>query len=363
MYFNYPFNSKNLNAKQKTIKQNVVRFLVFILFFILLLAKPANVNAGIISFVSDLFSNQTKDEFEEKTINSQNIALLHTTASVNLNSTIKNEDTAIVSDTSLLSETGPSGTIADISEPSFSGQISIYVVREGDTLSDIAKMFNVTINTIVWANEIKGGKLQIGQTLAILPVPGIKYTIKSGDTVKSVAKKFKADVEEIINYNNLSSGILVAVGQDIIIPDAEIIMTSNTLTPPKTDTKKKPPRGTNGPVYEGYYLKPVNIGRRSQGLHGYNGIDFAAPIGTPIYSSAPGVILISKTEGWNGGYAQYIVIQHDNGTQTLYGHLSKNYVSSGVAVSRGEIIGAVGNTGNSTGPHLHFEIRGAHNPF
>ena len=83
--------------------------------------------------------------------------------------------------------------------------------------------------------------------------------------------------------------------------------------------------------------------------------------GTP--SAAGGQVIIAKASGWNGGYGSYIVIKHTNGTQTLYGHLSRVDVTVGESVAQAETIGAIGNTGKSTGPHLHFEVRGGKNPF
>jgi murein DD-endopeptidase MepM/ murein hydrolase activator NlpD len=97
-------------------------------------------------------------------------------------------------------------------------------------------------------------------------------------------------------------------------------------------------------------------------MHGYNAVDLGAPVGTPITAAASGKVITSKQGGWNGGYGNMVVISHDNGTQTLYSHLSSNVVYSGQWVSAGEVIGYVGSTGHSTGPHLHFEVRGDTNP-
>ena len=80
-------------------------------------------------------------------------------------------------------------------------------------------------------------------------------------------------------------------------------------------------------------------------------------------ASASGEVIISRAGGWNGGYGSYVVIKHSNGTQTLYAHNSRNNVSVGDYVNQGDIIAFVGSTGKSTGPHVHFEIRGARNPF
>jgi murein DD-endopeptidase MepM/ murein hydrolase activator NlpD len=120
------------------------------------------------------------------------------------------------------------------------------------------------------------------------------------------------------------------------------------------------------PVYDGYYMRPIIGGVKTQGVHGHNGVDLASSYGAKIYASADGEVLISKNSGWNGGYGSYIVLKHGNGTQTLYGHLSGTAVSAGDTVKQGQVIGYMGNSGQVTGHtgiHLHFEIRGARNPF
>jgi len=110
-------------------------------------------------------------------------------------------------------------------------------------------------------------------------------------------------------------------------------------------------------------MRPIFGGRRSRGIHGYNGIDLADSCGSPVVTSAPGTVIILRSSGWNGGYGKYIVVTHPNGTQTLYAHLSSVLASVGQFVAQGSQIGNIGSTGNSTGCHVHFEIRGAKNPF
>lgn len=109
-------------------------------------------------------------------------------------------------------------------------------------------------------------------------------------------------------------------------------------------------------------MRPTK-GVRSQGIHGHNGVDIAAPVGTPVWAAADGKVIVARSGGWNGGYGSYVVISHSNGTQTLYAHLSRVDVTVGQSVTKGKTIGAMGNTGKSTGPHLHFEVRGGKNPF
>jgi murein DD-endopeptidase MepM/ murein hydrolase activator NlpD len=121
--------------------------------------------------------------------------------------------------------------------------------------------------------------------------------------------------------------------------------------------------GSGGPAIPGYYIRPLAGGVKTQCLHGYNAVDLGTPTGTSVMAAASGTVIVARPSGYNGGYGEYIVIQHPNGTQTVYGHLSKLYVTDGAHVSQGQTIALSGNTGNSTGPHLHFEVRGAANPF
>lgn len=250
------------------------------------------------------------------------------------------------SNTEVFVDLGKSGT----------GQISVYIVRQGDTLSEIAEMFGVSTNTIVWANDIKRGIIKEGQELVILPISGVRHVVKSGDTLKSLSTKYKADLDDILSYNGLAADTKIKAGDIVIIPDG-VISTASSLAKSSVSQASK-----NYPTYQGFYLRPIAGGRKSQGLHGNNGVDLAAPIGTSIRASAAGKVIISRT-GYNGGYGTYVVVSHNNGTQTLYAHMSRLNVSAGQSVAQGQIIGAVGNTGRSTGPHIHFEVRGAKNPF
>lgn len=320
----------------------------------LVLSIPTSAHAGVFSFFSGLLGGEVKSVAPAAVANSQTIDLLEPTLNPDPNAAKGGGDITVVGGTALLPEAGPSGTIADIDE-GHSDTISIYVVRKGDTLVAISKMFGVSVNTVVWANDLSSGTIREGQTLIILPVSGVRHTVKQGDTLKTIVAKYKADMDEVLTFNNLKADSKLAVGDEIIIPDAE-------LSAPNLSLAKRV-RGAGGPNYEGYYIRPIFGGRKTQGLHGYNGVDLGAPVGTPVLASASGEVIISKNYGWNGGYGNYIVISHHNGTQTLYGHLSQNIVFQGASVVKGQVIGYVGNTGRSTGPHLHFEVRGAKNPF
>lgn len=270
----------------------------------------------------------------------------------------QNYNAPTIEGNALVSNIGLSGTVSDssVNKPT-SDQISIYVVHKGDTLSQIAEMFDVTVNTIKWGNDLSSNTLKEGQTLVILPISGVKHTVVKGDTLASLAKKYKGDVEEIMAYNDIAKGQTLVAGSIIIIPDGEVI------APSYSGSSIGRTSSSGLKEYKGYYMRPIIGGKKTQGIHGYNGIDIGAPTGTPILAAADGEVIVARAGGWNGGYGNYIVIRHSNGTQTLYAHNSRNNVSVGDSVKQGEVIGLIGSTGKSTGSHVHFEIRGAKNPF
>ncbi|MBI2047557.1 MAG: peptidoglycan DD-metalloendopeptidase family protein, partial [Parcubacteria group bacterium] len=347
----------NTTKKEKWLKKERFGFFVLAaLFSVFIPAQTAH--AGLFSFFEKVFSNMNT-VVKEQGLNSQNVGLLQAALNFDPNPSKGGGDITIVADSALLPDSGPLGTIADVEDAPQNGQISLYVVREGDSLSQIAKMFKVSVNTIIWANDIKRGNIiQPGQTLIILPVSGVQYTIARGDTLSSVAKKYKGSVEEIMQYNGIADSSAVSVGDTIIIPGGDV-----GLPIQSTQVTQTRVRGAGGPEYAGYYLRPVLGAVRSQGLHGYNGIDLAAPHGREVMASASGNVIIARDSGWNGGYGKYIVVSHTNGTQTLYAHLNGTIVHQGAVVVQGQVIGYVGSTGLSTGAHLHFEVRGAKNPF
>jgi len=328
-----------------------------------ILIVPATVaHAGFFSFLGDLFGKSSV-VLEREVVGAQNMALLQAAVHADPNPSKGGGSITIVENQALKAETSPrmhTGSLEGAAVPA-SDQISVYVVREGDSLSQIAEMFGVSMKTVMWANDIGSkGLIRPGQTLVILPISGVQYEVKKGDTLASIADKYQGDLEEIIDFNDMDADDSLTVGTTIIIPNGMLIEPTRSAA-----VATGPVKGTNSPAYDGYYLRPVSGGVRSQGLHGYNAIDIAAPIGTPVLASASGEVILSKySEGnpWFGGYGNYIVLKHDNGTQTVYAHLSDNLVRRGWRVVQGQVIGYVGNTGRSTGPHLHFEVRGAQNP-
>ncbi len=268
-----------------------------------------------------------------------------------------------IDDNALVPELGAAGSAFDVYVVPTSDLITVYVVHEGDTLAAIANMFDVSKNTILWANpEAKSG-VKAGQELIILPVTGVRHVVKKGDTISSIAKKYGGDAEDIAGYNGVGIADALAIGDTVIIPDGEVSAVTTSASSGKKSTSVIAKTSSSGPVSSnGYYIKPT-AGKLTQGFHGpYQAVDVGAPIGTPIYAAAAGKVLVAKTSGYNGGYGLMVIIQHDNGSQSLYAHMSKVMVKAGQTVSQGQQIGAMGSTGRSTGSHLHFEIRGIKTP-
>jgi len=273
-------------------------------------------------------------------------------------------DNALLSATSLMGGTGG----VDAADASLEDQTSVYVVRKGDTISQIADMFGVSVNTILAANDMKAGaKLSEGDVLFILPISGLEHTVVKGDTLQSIAKLYKADINDIVIYNGLTPNPVLAIGDKLMIPGGDMADEGGDQPAPNLGVVQVKDQNyyATHPIKSaaGYFINPLPTGRKTQGLHGpgHRGIDIGAPKGTPIYAAAGGTVLLAKN-GWSGGYGNMIILQHPNGTKTLYAHMSKLATSTGKKVSQGGVIGYVGSTGHSTGPHLHFEVFNAKNP-
>lgn len=348
---------------------------------------PSSSSADVISILSSVFRNSNVGELQEiEQVHVKNIQTMSILAAVTNplqgTSTIEKikelktnasvvEGKAFTNENSSVSDGPFSGSSKDLYNNG--DRISLYTVRQNDTLEQIARMYGVTPNTILWANDLKKGTtLKPDQVLVILPISSIKYAVQKGDTLQSLAKKFNGDVGEIAQFNNLEEGDKLAVGDEIMIPDADgsLLNSENkkaedAAKKQKTNKKGTTIANTGGARADttGYFVRPVVGGVRTQGLHGHNGIDIAAAHGTPILAAAGGEVLVSRSGGWGGGYGTYVVIKHPNGTQTLYGHMSQSLVSTGQTVTKGQQIGKMGNTGQSSGVHLHFEVRGGKNPF
>lgn len=324
-----------------------------------IIAVPFSVHAG---FFSKLFNNakaEVAPTTSSVTVSAADIPLL--TALQNPNPMGARGGAEIMVDDNALVSVGPVGKDEIAQQKSGMGEIRVYTVREGDSLSQIAQMFGVTTNTIMWANDLsKSTAIHPGDTLVILPIAGVRHIVKSGDTISAIAKKYKGDADEILSYNQLASSEDLKVGDTVIIPGGEM-----HTAPVQVAAKAQPVRvgGATAATGKGWLSHPAPGSVKTQGIHGYNAVDLAGPAGLAIRAAAAGEVIVSKNSGWNGGYGQYIVIRHSNGVQTLYAHLSVNNAGVGEYVTQGQVIGGMGNTGKSTGNHLHFEVRGGANPF
>ncbi len=236
-------------------------------------------------------------------------------------------------------------------------EIEDYKVEEGDTLSSIAKKKGVSIDTIKWANDLSSDSIKPGQTLKILPVTGVSHIVKSGDSLESVAKKYSAEQQAILDFpfNDVPDDFRLKVGQVLIIPDG---------SPPETPAPARPrpkylAQGPASPAFSApfgaSFIWPTSGGITQYFAWYHPGIDIANKAAPGIGAADGGTIVLA---GWpdNQGYGNRVVIDHGNGYQSLYSHLSNIYVTAGQTISRGQTIAQMGSTGRSTGTHLHFEI-------
>ena len=322
---------------------------------VFIILYPRFAEAGFFSDLVKFFASEIK-ESEQSSLAAVSMPLLGSQAAVPLAvggpAYTSGLALSATQDSALVAARNPNGTLADFEQ----GQILVYTVQTGDVPSLIAEQFGISLNTLLWANNIANPNLiKVGDELVILPVSGVKYEVKKGDTIESIAKKFKGDPADILSFNGLAIDEPLSVGTIVIIPDGEVAAPAIPL--PGIS------RFAGLPEFKGYYMRPVVGGRKTRGIHGFNGIDLAVNRDSPVFASAGGTVIIARVSGWNGGYGKYVVVAHPNNTQTLYSHLDDVLVAVGRKIVQGGIIGLVGSTGNSTGPHVHFEIRGARNPF
>lgn len=238
-------------------------------------------------------------------------------------------------------------------------EIITYEVQKGDTLSTIAKKFAITDDTIRWANNISGDNITVGDSLKILPTTGISHKVESGDTVYSIAKKYQTNAQGIVDFpfNDFANPqtFSLVTGQIVIVPNG--IKPSEQAQPQYVQRSyiAQGPTSLSGAGF----TWPIH-GEVSQFFSWYHkALDITSPIGTPIAAATNGQVAQVYVGGWNGGYGTHVIIQGDNGYQTLYAHMSAVNVSVGQSVSAGKtVVGWVGMTGRTTGPHVHFEVRG-----
>ena len=236
-------------------------------------------------------------------------------------------------------------------------KVIIYKVEKGDTLGTIGEKFGISEDTVKWANDITGSNLSIGDELKILPVSGIAHKVEAGDTVYSIAKKYSSNPQAIVDwpFNDFANPetFSLVVGQLLLVPEG--IKPSEQPSAPKRQAYI-----AQGPipVSSGGFTFPMR-GEISQFFSWFHpGVDIATGYGTPIVAAHNGTVTQVSIGSWDGGYGNNIWISNGAGIESHYAHLSAVNVSVGQSVVGGQtIIGAEGNSGRSTGPHLHFEIR------
>lgn len=230
-----------------------------------------------------------------------------------------------------------------------------YAVRRGDTLSGIAAYFGISFDTLANANPtVRARYLQPGDELNILPTSGIVYKTADGDSLESVADYFNIPMEKIAEFNKSVNFTALGAGISLVIPGAKTgFVASKSSLPNFNSSFIKPTDGFNWGI-----------------LHHYNAVDIANSCGTPVVASAEGLVVPDDSfgdgrGGWNGGYGGFVLIEHPfgDGVRTRYAHLEKILVNIGDYVQQGTEIGIMGDTGDATGCHVHFEVYGAENPF
>lgn len=228
-----------------------------------------------------------------------------------------------------------------------------YQVLGGDTLASIAKKFDVSVDTVKWANNLKTEIIKPSQLLKIPPGTGIVHKVVSGDSIYSVAKKYKVDTQNIVNFPfndfaDLDTFALVP-GQSLFVPDGSIQQARPTT-----------PSYYAGPIQAGArgnasFIWPTTGSISQNPIWYHMAYDIQNPSAPPVIASDTGTVIFAGCINW--GYGCHIIMDHGNGFKTLYGHLSRIDVSLGQAVGQGGQLGQMGSTGRSTGTHLHFEIR------
>ena len=220
-----------------------------------------------------------------------------------------------------------------------------YLVKPGDTDWSIAQQFDLDVDTLRYSNEwmrLNPDLIYPDQEMTILPLKGAYVTVQAGDTLESIALRYGVEPDAIRDFPlNQVNGNTLRAGQKLVIPDGRLDYAERILPP--------------GPG-RGYTLAWPLRGTISQGYHsGHLAIDIATYYGAKVYASAAGRVVYARfsPDGWLGFR---VVIAHGNGLQTAYNHMSDIYVEEGETVSRGQMIGQVGSTGNSTGPHVHFQV-------
>jgi len=234
-------------------------------------------------------------------------------------------------------------------------KVENYRVKSGDTLASIGKKFGISVDTIKWANDLKNDTIKPEQTLKIPPITGVVHTVVSGETVYSIAKKYKTTAQNIVNFifNDFADldTFALRAGQTLYVPDG-------VIEPEQPKYFAQAPQYANaiaGVRGSSSFIWPTT-GIITQYPTWYHmAFDIASNSSPPIIAADTGTVTYAGCIDW--GYGCHVMVDHGNGYQTLYAHMSVISVNAGQAVNQGQQLGIMGSTGRSTGPHCHFEIR------
>ncbi len=239
---------------------------------------------------------------------------------------------------------------ANFSSPNFKEPVTFqnYTVKSGDTISGISLAFGLSnISTLIAVNKIENVRsLSTGKKLIIPSMDGLLHSVESGETLDGIAEKYSVSVEDLLDVNDLLTTD-VKVGDSLFIPGAK--MDKDTLLKAMGEV-------FSYPITASWRLTS-RFGTRKDPFDGHisshTGIDMACPKGTPIHVALTGTVAFT---GFSNIYGNYVIVKHHDGYQTLYAHMSQIKTKKGSYVSQGDVIGLVGSTGYSTGPHLHFTV-------
>ena len=229
----------------------------------------------------------------------------------------------------------------------------LYTIKSGDNLIKISDKFNCSVEQLIRLNNIENpDKIIKGNKLKI-PLNQIIYDIQKGDTLTKIARRFKVNLDRLISLNNINNPDRIMVGSSIKIP--KLTEKTDEHTKKYTIASRRnilqfiwPLQGKISSDY-GWRTHPIHLKRQF-----HCGIDIAVPKGSPVYASEEGVVIFS---GWSKGYGRLVILQHRDNKKTYYAHNLRLLVKKGARIKQGKIIALSGNSGVSTGPHLHFEVR------